>query len=53
MAAPFIEAGKLYRVARSPEYVHPAYMVFPRTSDNPVLEQALDGLRELAVLERG
>ena len=53
MAAPFIDAGKLYRVEGSPEYVHPAYVVFPRTSDNPVLEQALDGLRELAIFERG
>lgn len=52
MAAPFIGAGKLYRVAGSPEYTHPAYMVYPRASDNPVLEQALDGLRRLAILER-
>lgn len=52
MAAPFIDAGKLYRVEGSPEYTHPAYVVFPRTSDNPVLEQALDGLRELAIHER-
>lgn len=52
MAAPFIDAGKLYRVEGSPEYAHPAYVVFPRTSDNPVLEQALDGLRELAIHER-
>jgi hypothetical protein len=27
-------------------------VVFPRTADNPVLEQALQGLRELAELER-
>jgi hypothetical protein len=27
-------------------------VVFPRTADNPVLEQALQGLRELAGLER-
>jgi len=52
IAASFIDAGKLYRVAGSPEYIHPAYMVYPRTSDNPVLGQALDGLRELAILER-
>jgi DNA-binding transcriptional LysR family regulator len=53
MAAPFIAAGQLHRVAESPEYIHPAYMVYPRTSDSPVLEQALDGLRELAEVERG
>ncbi len=48
MAAEFIAAGRLHRVPDSPEYTHPAYMVFPRDSDNPVLAQALTGLRELA-----
>jgi DNA-binding transcriptional LysR family regulator len=48
MAASFIEAGNLYRVPGSPEYVHPAYMVYPRDSDNPVIAQAVAGLRELA-----
>ena len=52
MAAPFIAAGRLYRVAASPEYVHSAYAVYPRSADSPVLEQALQGLRELAGLER-
>jgi len=52
MAASFIAAGRLYRVANSPEYVHPAYMIFPRESDNPVLAQAVAGLRELAGRER-
>jgi DNA-binding transcriptional LysR family regulator len=52
MAAPFIAAGRLHRVAGSPEYVLPAYVVFPRSTDSPVLEQALQGLRELAGLER-
>jgi len=42
----------LFRVAGSPEYVLPAYVVYPRTTDRPVLEQALQGLRELAVQER-
>jgi DNA-binding transcriptional LysR family regulator len=48
LAAPFIEAGRLYRVKGSPEYIHPAYMVYPRETDSTVLEQALQGLRELA-----
>lgn len=48
MAEPFIAAGRLYRVAGSPEYVHPAYMVYPRETAAAVLEQALQGLRELA-----
>jgi DNA-binding transcriptional LysR family regulator len=53
MAAPFIAAGQLHRVNQSPEYIHPAYMVYPRRSDSPVLDQALEGLRELAAAERG
>ena len=48
MAAPLITSGRLYRVKGSPEYVHPAYMVYPRETDSTVLEQALQGLRELA-----
>lgn len=48
MAQPFIQAGRLHRVAHSPQYRHPAYMVYPRQSDNPVLADALLGLRELA-----
>ena len=48
MAAAYISSGRLYLVTGSPEYTHPAYMVYPRNSDNPVLEQALAGLRELA-----
>ena len=52
MAASFISAGRLHRVPGSPEYVLPAYMVFPRDSDNPVLQQAVEGLRELAKMER-
>ncbi len=51
MAASFIAAGRLHRVAGSPEYTQPAYMVFPRQSENPVLAQALAGLRELAAAE--
>jgi DNA-binding transcriptional LysR family regulator len=48
MAEEYIEAGRLHRVAGSPEYTHPAYLVYPRHSDSPVLSQALQGLRELA-----
>ncbi len=52
MAASFINAGRLYRVRGTPKYVHPAYMVYPRESDNPVIEQAVAGLRELATREK-
>jgi len=48
MAKSFIAGGRLFRVPDSPEYVHPAYMVYARASDNPVMEQAVRGLRELA-----
>jgi DNA-binding transcriptional LysR family regulator len=48
MAAPFVSSGCLYRVKGSPEYVHPAYMVYPRETESTVMEQALQGLRELA-----
>ncbi len=52
MAAPFIASGALHPVRDSPVYAHPAYMVYPRESDNPVLNQALGGLRSLASAER-
>jgi len=47
MAAPYIAAGSLFRVEGSPEYVHPAYVVYPRKTDNPVIADALRLLREL------
>jgi len=52
MAMSFINAGRLYRVAGSPEYIHPAYMVYPTESDNPFMDQAIEGLREIALKER-
>ena len=48
MAAPLIESGRLFRIEGAPEFAHPAYMVYPRESENPVLKQAIEGLRELA-----
>ena len=47
MAQSFIDAGKLYRVEGSPELSHPAYMVFPRETDNEMLQLALHGLRQM------
>jgi len=52
MVAPFISAGQLYRVNGSPEYLLPAYIVYPRESDNPVIQQAVAGLRKLASMEK-
>ena len=48
MAESFIKEGRLHCVAGSPQYIQPAYMVYPRNSDNPVLAQAVEGLRQLA-----
>ena len=48
MAESFIAAGSLFRVQGSPEFVHPAYMVYPRETDNIVMEQSLQLLRELS-----
>ena len=47
MAEPFVTAGTLFIVKGSPEYSLPAYMVYPRETDNPVMEQALELLRAL------
>jgi len=52
MAASFIAEGRLFRVKGSPSYSLPAYMVFHRESENPVISQALSGMRELAGRER-
>ena len=52
MVAAFIKQGQLHRVANSPRYLLPAYMVYPRESDNPVMQQAIAGLRELAGMEK-
>ncbi len=53
MAKALVADGKLFPVRGSPRFVHPAYMVYPRERDNEALTLALDGLRELAVAERG
>ncbi len=48
MAKPFVDEGRLFIVKDSPEYVHPAYMVFHRETESEILGTALRGLRELA-----
>jgi hypothetical protein len=37
----------LFRVEGSPEFIHPAYMVYARETDNTVTEQVPGLLREL------
>jgi DNA-binding transcriptional LysR family regulator len=48
----YIESGQLWRVPNAPQFKLPAWMVFPRDSDNATLNLALDGLRELARAEQ-
>ena len=52
MAKEFLEDDRLYRVPDSPVFRLPAYMVFPRERESTALEQALEGLRSLAAIER-
>jgi DNA-binding transcriptional LysR family regulator len=47
MAEPLITSGRLFVVADAPQYIHPAYMVYPKEHDNPVILQVLEGLRLL------
>jgi DNA-binding transcriptional LysR family regulator len=47
MAESLIINGRLFAVAGAPRYAHPAYMVYPKEHDNPVILQALEGLRSL------
>ncbi|MBT9541378.1 LysR family transcriptional regulator [Thiobacillus sp.] len=48
----YLEAGQLWRLPDAPQFKLPAWMVYPRDSDNPTLKLALDGLRELARAEQ-
>jgi DNA-binding transcriptional LysR family regulator len=52
MARSLLREGRLFQVAEAPEFSHPAYMVFPRRADSDVLQQAIEGLRTLALQER-
>jgi len=51
MARALIKDRRLFQVEDSPEFTHPAYMVFPRQVENSVVLQAVEGLRELATEE--
>lgn len=52
MARKLIEQKKLFAVPDSPQFQQPAYMVYARESESVVLEQALAGLRALAMTEQ-
>jgi DNA-binding transcriptional LysR family regulator len=45
MAQPLLDEGRLYRVKDSPVFAHPVYAVYPRISENIVLDKAIEGLR--------
>lgn len=53
MARPLIDSDRLHAVPSAPEFIHPAYMVCARESDSEVQQQAVEGLRELALAEQG
>lgn len=48
LAQPFLTTGQLFPVSGAPEYDHPAYMVYPQKAESMVLEQAVQGLRDVA-----
>jgi LysR family transcriptional regulator, flagellar master operon regulator len=48
VAQPYIEQGRLSRVAGAPEFLYPAYAVYAANADMKVLEPALAGLRHAA-----
>ena len=47
MAESLISIGRLHAVVGAPRYAHPTYVVYPKEHDNPVITQALEGLRSL------
>lgn len=53
MAAPLVAAGRLHPVAGAPRFPHPTYLVYPRETDNPVVELALEGLRRVVRIPSG
>jgi len=43
-----LAAGRMHRIPGAPEFPLPAYMVYPLDREDPLLAQALKGLRQLA-----
>ena len=52
IARPLIREQRLFRVAETPQFTHPTYLVSPRDTENEVLQQAVAGLREVARQEQ-
>jgi len=53
VAKPHLRAGRLHRIAGAPEFLYPAYAVYPENADIEVLQPALEGLRKVASRLRG
>lgn len=47
-----IEAGRLWRVADSPVFSLPVYLVYPQDRNDEAMQKALEGLRTLGAQER-
>jgi len=52
MAAPHLQAGRLFLAPNSPRFRLPAYVVYPLESESIVLEPAVETLRNLAAVLR-
>jgi DNA-binding transcriptional LysR family regulator len=50
-AAPYLRAGRVHLVPGAPSFELPIYAVHPAGSSSPVLDTALEGLRQLALFE--
>ncbi|MGQ0547602.1 MAG: LysR family transcriptional regulator [Betaproteobacteria bacterium] len=50
-AAPYLKSGRLHLVRGAPEFLYPAYAVYPESADPKALTPALAGLRHVAKLQ--
>ena len=50
---PYLDKGKLFRVPNAPEFLYPAYAVYPDSTKVDLLDSALAGLRSVAAAEFG
>lgn len=47
---PYLETGKLLRMADSPEFTYPVYLIYRSKMEKPTLGKAIIGLREIVKL---
>lgn len=48
VARPYLETGRLHRIAGAPEFLHPAYAVHAEKGELDTIDAALAGLRQVA-----